>query len=66
MSPAETVLTWEAEDPKRGFTLDELAASVQDALRAGLPGDTTIEVRINWSARPTRIIYKTTSNKEKK
>ncbi|MEV0584084.1 hypothetical protein [Nonomuraea sp. NPDC050310] len=39
----------DASDPKQGMTLDELAAFVQEAHRAGVPGDARIQVRVNFS-----------------
>jgi len=38
----------EATGPKTGMTLDELAAFVQEAMRAELPGDTRLHVRVNF------------------
>lgn len=38
----------DASDPKKGMTLDELAAFVQAAHRAEVPGDTLIQVRVNF------------------
>ncbi|MEU9887949.1 hypothetical protein [Sphaerisporangium sp. NPDC051011] len=36
-----------ATDPKTGMTLDELAAFVQEAMRAGVPGDRPVKVVAN-------------------
>jgi hypothetical protein len=35
-----------ADDQKAGMTLDELAAFVQEAMRAGIPGDTVVKARV--------------------
>lgn len=36
-----------AEDEKQGMTLDELAAFVQEAMRAEVPGAARVHVRVN-------------------
>jgi len=38
-----------AEDGKQGMTLDELAAFVQAAMRAEVPGGTRVQVRVNFT-----------------
>jgi hypothetical protein len=45
----------EAADPKLGMTLDELAAYVQEALRAEVPGDARIHVRVNFKGGIRRV-----------
>jgi hypothetical protein len=35
-----------ADDQKAGMMLDELAAFVQEAMRAGIPGDTIVKARV--------------------
>lgn len=45
----------DAVDVKLGMTLDELAAYVQEALRAEVPGDARIHVRVNVRGGIKRI-----------
>lgn len=45
----------EAADVKVGMTLDELAAYVQEALRAEVPGNARIHVRVNVRGGIKRI-----------
>ena len=47
MATAKTV-TAHAEDPKHGMTLDELAAFVQEAMRAEIPGQTIVKISATW------------------
>ncbi|MEU8040897.1 hypothetical protein [Streptosporangium sp. NPDC049078] len=44
-----------AEDGKQGMTLDELAAFVQEAMRAGVPGESRIRARVNFTAGIKRL-----------
>ena len=44
-----------ADDQKQGMTLDELAAFVQTAMRAEVPGDTRIHVRVNMRGGIKRL-----------
>ncbi|WP_197042473.1 hypothetical protein [Microbispora rosea] len=44
-----------AADEKTGMTLDELAAFVQEAMRAGVPGDTVVRARVNMRAGIKRL-----------
>lgn len=37
-----------AADPKHGMTLDELAAFVQEAMRAEIPGTTVVKTVATW------------------
>ncbi|GAA0969886.1 hypothetical protein GCM10009555_017800 [Acrocarpospora macrocephala] len=48
----------DATDPKRGMTLDEMAAFVQEAMRAEVPGDTPVKIRVNWSSGIKRLEIK--------
>lgn len=43
----EKTVKAEAADTKRGMTLDELAAFVQAAHRAEIPGDAVVKVVVN-------------------
>lgn len=43
-----TTVTADAANPKGGMTLDELAAFVQEAMRAGFDGSTGIRVRTGY------------------
>lgn len=45
----------DATDPKAGMTLDELAAYVQEALRADVPGEARIHVRVNMRGGIKRL-----------
>jgi hypothetical protein len=45
----------DAVDAKAGMTLDELAAYVQEAHRAEVPGDARIHVRVNVRGGIKRI-----------
>lgn len=45
----------QAQDPKVGMTLGELAAFVQTALRLDLERDTPITVSIGWRTQIQRI-----------
>ena len=45
----------DAADPKTGMTLDELATYVQEALRAEVPGDARIHVRVNMRGGIKRV-----------
>lgn len=38
----------DAADPKHGMTLDELAGFVQQAMRSGVPGATTVRIVSTW------------------
>src|SRR5690606_8961172 len=44
-----------AADQKAGMTLDELAAIVQEAMRAGLPGDTRLRAWVNMRGGIKRL-----------
>lgn len=44
-----------AEDDKTGMTLDELAAFVQEAMRAEVPGDARVHVRVNFKGGIKRL-----------
>lgn len=45
----------DAADPKTGMTLDELATYVQEALRAEVPGEARIHVRVNMRGGIKRL-----------
>jgi hypothetical protein len=45
----------EASDPKAGMTLTELAAFVQEAMRAEVPGEARIWVRVNFTGGIKRM-----------
>lgn len=47
--------TAEAEDPKLGMTLDELAAYVEEARRAEVPGEARLHVRVNMKGGIKRV-----------
>ncbi|WP_185949282.1 hypothetical protein [Microbispora sp. KK1-11] len=44
-----------AADEKTGMTLDELAAFVQEAMRAGVPGGAVVRARVNMRAGIKRL-----------
>jgi hypothetical protein len=44
-----------AAAPKQLLTLDEVAASVQDAMRPGATGAEIVEVRASWGAKLQKI-----------
>lgn len=48
-------VTSEAADQKAGMTLDELAAFVQEAMRAGFDGSEPIRVRTGYSGQIRRL-----------
>ena len=50
-----TAITATAESKKRGLTLGELGAAVQDAHRAGLGRGARVEVAIGWSRQIQQI-----------
>jgi hypothetical protein len=45
----------EAVDPKGGMTLDELAAFVQEAMRAEVPGGTVVKAVATWRGGIKRV-----------
>jgi hypothetical protein len=44
-----------AADTKHGMTLDELAAFVQEAMRAEIPGSTVVRITSTWRSSIKRI-----------
>lgn len=46
--PVERKVNAEAADAKHGMTLDEMAAFVQEAMRAEVPGGTVVRSTANW------------------
>ena len=44
----EKTVKADASDTKTGMTLDELAAFVQEAMRAEIPGDATVKITATW------------------
>lgn len=53
------VVKAEAADPKLGMTLDELAAYVEEARRAEVPGGARLYVRVNLKGGIKRVETKT-------
>ena len=45
----------DAADPKRGMTLDEVAAFVQEAMRQEIPGETIIRQTTTWKQSIKRL-----------
>ena len=45
----------DATDPKHGMTLDELAAFVQEAMRAEIPGSTVVRMDATWRSSLKRV-----------
>jgi hypothetical protein len=54
----EKTVKAEAADPKRGMTLDELAAFVQEAMRAEIPGTTVVKAVATWRSNIKRAEVK--------
>lgn len=54
----EKTVKAEAADPKHGMTLDELAAFVQEAMRAEIPGTTVVRATATWRASIKRAEVK--------
>ena len=44
-----------ADDPKQGMTLDEMAAFVQQAMRAEIPGDTVVKAQVTMRGTIKRL-----------
>ncbi|WP_158079471.1 hypothetical protein [Actinomadura sp. CNU-125] len=54
----EKTVKAEAADTKHGMTLDELAALVQEAMRAEIPGHTVVKVVATWRSSIKRAEVK--------
>lgn len=54
----EKTVKAEAADAKHGMTLDELAAFVQEAMRAEIPGTTVVRATATWRASIRRAEVK--------
>ncbi|WP_187438189.1 hypothetical protein [Actinomadura decatromicini] len=54
----EKTVKAEAADTKHGMTLDELAAFVQEAMRAEIPGTTVVRATATWRSSIKRIEVK--------
>ncbi|WP_165975225.1 hypothetical protein [Actinomadura rubrisoli] len=54
----EKTVKHDAADPKHGMTLDELAAFIQEAMRAEIPGDTIVHSTATWRSSIKRIEVK--------
>ncbi|ARO11702.1 hypothetical protein BMR99_03430 [Propionibacterium freudenreichii] len=48
---AQRSVQWVAADPRTGMTLDEMAALVQDAMRADIDGATPIKVTVGFRSQ---------------
>lgn len=48
---AQRSVQWIATDPKTGMTLDEMAALVQDAMRADIDGATPIKATVGFHSQ---------------
>jgi hypothetical protein len=53
--PVERKVKAEAADPKNGMTLDEMAAFVQEAMRAEVPGETVVKSTVTWKQSIKKI-----------
>lgn len=53
--PVERKVTADAADTRKGMTLDELAAFVQEAMRAEIDGDTVLKQTANWRSGIKKI-----------
>lgn len=54
----EKTVKAEAADLKRGMTLDELAAVIQEAMREEIPGDTVVHATATWRSSIKRVEIK--------
>lgn len=54
----EKTVRAEAADAKHGMTLDELAAFVQEAMRAEIPGTTVVKAVATWRSSIKRAEVK--------
>lgn len=59
MTVEKDARVWDkANDPKRGMTLDELAAFVQEAMGEEIPGDTVVKMTATWRSSIKKIEVK--------
>ncbi|MFG2001716.1 hypothetical protein ACGFNU_21450 [Spirillospora sp. NPDC048911] len=54
----EKTTTAEAADPKHGMTLDELAAFVEEARGAEIPGTTIVKATATWRSSIKKLEVK--------